>query len=145
MASFAAYMAPSDKAFKNIYIFNIPGVSKAVYKHLCHLLIDWIIKWVTDPLCKYLQVTFTPKPSKLGTSNFEKMFTSHHMTCGTCHVSHVTCHNYFFLESAEASRWRVCYKRGLPCLVFVSVQKTVHDDMDMTNTTNKLTVGPFYN
>ena len=26
-----------------------------------------------------------------------------------------------------------------------SVQKTFHDDMDMTNTTNKLTVGPFYN
>ena len=26
-----------------------------------------------------------------------------------------------------------------------SVQKTFHDDMDMTNTTNKLTVEPFYN
>ena len=26
-----------------------------------------------------------------------------------------------------------------------SVQKTFHDDMDMTNTTNKLTVVPFYN
>ena len=33
----------------------------------------------------------------------------------------LTCHQYlyifFFLQSGEASRWRVCYQRGLPRLV----------------------------
>ena len=39
-----------------------------------------------------------------------------------CHTSHVTCNGSFFFLffglSSEASRWRVCYQRGLPCLVF---------------------------
>ena len=39
-----------------------------------------------------------------------------------CHVSHVTCHiffiYFFFGRSGEAYRWRVCYQRGLPRLVF---------------------------
>ena len=58
-----------------------------------------------------------------------------HMSCVTCHVSHVSCHmsrvtchvsgvtcNYyylFFLQSGEASRWRICYQWGLPHLVLV--------------------------
>ena len=35
-------------------------------------------------------------------------------------MSRVTCHNFFWGggQSGEASRWRVCYQRGLPCLVF---------------------------
>ena len=44
-----------------------------------------------------------------------------------CHVSHVTCHInfnllfiYFFGQSGEASRWRVCYQRGLPRLFILS-------------------------
>ena len=41
---------------------------------------------------KYLQDTFTPKPLELGTWNFERMFTSHHMSRVICHVSRVTCH-----------------------------------------------------
>ena len=57
-----------------------------------------------------------------------------HVTCHisgvTCHMSCVTCHmsQFFFLfylfiylffgQSGEASRWRVCYQRGLPRLVF---------------------------
>ena len=53
-----------------------------------------------------------------------------HVTCHvsdvTCHVSPVTCHlshvRFFFilkktLLSGGASRWRVCYQRGLPRLV----------------------------
>ena len=46
----------------------------------------------------------------------------------TCHVSNVTCHMsrvtcpiffffFFFGKSGGASRWRVCYQRGLPRLV----------------------------
>ena len=41
-----------------------------------------------------------------------------------CHVSHVTCHILFYFsfsffgQNCGASRWRVCYQRGLPRLVF---------------------------
>ena len=59
------------------------------------------------------------------------MFTSHPMSCMTCHVSCVTCHMshvtyqyiyifmfflYFFPgQYVEPSQWRVCYQRGLHC------------------------------
>ena len=56
-----------------------------------------------------------------------------HMSCVICHVSYVTCHisrvichvsrvtcPSFFGQSGEAYRWRVCYQRGLPHLVFYS-------------------------
>ena len=39
------------------------------------------------------------------------------------HVSGVTCHNFFsfffFGQSGGTSRWRVCYQRGLPRLVYI--------------------------
>ena len=53
-----------------------------------------------------------------------------HMSCVTFHMSHVMCHIScvictfshfllnFFGQSFEASRWRVCYQRGLLRLVF---------------------------
>ena len=51
-----------------------------------------------------------------------------HVSGDRCHVSRVTCHRskiyiyiFFFGQSGEASRWRVCYKRGLPRLVFLTV------------------------
>ena len=46
----------------------------------------------------------------------------------TCHVSHVMCHMnfffnfFFFLRSGEATRWRVCYQRGLPRLISIECQ-----------------------
>ena len=48
--------------------------------------------------------------------------TTCHVSRVTCHVSGVTCHMYFlffffFGQSGEAYRWRVCYQRGLPRLV----------------------------
>ena len=64
------------------------------------------------------------------------MFTPHHVSRVTCHVSHVMyhlspvtcrmsrvrCHPFYFftlkkIKIGGASRWRVCYQRGLPCLV----------------------------
>ena len=48
-----------------------------------------------------------------------------------CHVKHATCHmscvilfflNLFVGQSGEARRWRVCYQRGLPRLVFVKLE-----------------------
>ena len=58
-----------------------------------------------------------------------------HVSCVMCHVSHVTCHvspvtchifnptTKFYTtkkvgQSGGASRWRVCYQRGLPRLVY---------------------------
>ena len=49
-----------------------------------------------------------------------------HVSRVTCHMSRVTCHVshvilfffFFFRQSGEAYRWRVCYQRGLPRLVF---------------------------
>ena len=40
-----------------------------------------------------------------------------------CQVSGVTYIYIFiyFLQSCGASRWRVCYQRGLPCLVFINI------------------------
>ena len=47
-----------------------------------------------------------------------------HVSCFMCHMSHVTCHMYFlffFGQSGEAYRWRVCYQRGQPRLVLYEV------------------------
>ena len=49
-----------------------------------------------------------------------------HVSGVTCQVSGVTCHIYihffficiFFWQSGGAIRWRVCYQRGVPRLVF---------------------------
>ena len=59
-----------------------------------------------------------------------------HMSCVTCHVSRVTCQNFFlhFLYVKEnglsggASRWRVCYQRGLPRLVYIVSSLSDHLD-----------------
>ena len=50
-----------------------------------------------------------------------------HMSRATCHVSHVTCQEFKkkykqMEKSGAASRSRVCYQRGLPCLVFFTNQ-----------------------
>jgi hypothetical protein len=43
-----------------------------------------------------------------------------------CHVSHVTCHIYFFFgQSGEAYRLRVYYQRGLPRLVIFPCSKPI--------------------
>ena len=50
----------------------------------------------------------------------ERRFTSPHLSCVICHMSHITCqmsHFLYYWQSREASRWRVCYQRGLPRLV----------------------------
>ena len=42
-----------------------------------------------------------------------------------CQVSHVRCHmSDFFLQITEASRWWVCYRRGLPRLVFMEFMES---------------------
>ena len=52
------------------------------------------------------------------------MFIPHYVSHVTCHVSPVTCHVSFkkIGQSGGASRWRVCYQRGLPRLVFKAAE-----------------------
>ena len=102
----------------------------------------------TAPATPGLLNTVNPKPEELGGWNFERMIIPHHVSCVmynmshvTCHMSNVTCHMsrvmchmshvmchmthfilfflLFFRQSGEAYRWRVCYQRGLPLLVFL--------------------------
>ena len=64
----------------------------------------------------------------------------HHVSHVTCHMSRVMCHVsgvrcqvsgvmchffllLFFRQSVEASRWRVCYQRGLPRLVYYAKRR----------------------
>ena len=53
-----------------------------------------------------------------------------HVSRVTCHASHVPCHmsrvtchmlHFFLGQSGEGYRWRVCYQRGLHCLVFAKI------------------------
>ena len=83
-----------------------------------------------------------PCTVELKSLNFERTFFQHHVSHSmrpvspvTCHLSHITfkikcCFSSLFnkikkiiiikkIQSCGASRrWRVCYQRGLPCIVF---------------------------
>ena len=63
--------------------------------------------------------------------------TTRHMSHVACHVSHVICHVsritcpmshvfFFYGQTGEAYRWRVCYQRGLPRLVHKAEGWGVH-------------------
>ena len=73
-----------------------------------------------------LQNTKTCKPLELETWHFDRIFTTSygsgvicHVSCVTCHMSRFRCHmSDFFLQNGGDSRWKVCYQRGLPCVVF---------------------------
>ena len=44
---------------------------------------------------------------------------TYHVSGVTGHMSYVICHmSLFCVQSIEASQWRVCYQRGVPCLFF---------------------------
>ena len=79
------------------YIINRPGVAGAVLQSPL-LLIHSFNNWFSDPFPPNLQNIRTPKPEELGSWNFERMFTPHHLwiVCQvsgvTCQVSHVRCH-----------------------------------------------------
>ena len=60
---------------------------------------SFIHSLLTDPFPPNLHSTFTPKSCDLGTCNFDRNFTSLHVShvtcqvsCVTFHVSHVMCH-----------------------------------------------------
>ena len=77
----------NSKKVHGIWIFNKPGVARAVLKTpLSH--IDWLSDWLSDPFPPNLQDIINPKPLELGSWNFHP----HHLSHVTCHVSHVRCH-----------------------------------------------------
>ena len=61
-----------------------------------------------------------------------------HVSDVTCHVSHVTCHLFFFFfwQSGDAFRWKVCYQQGLPRLVYMT--RDGHMTCDTWNMTNAM-------
>ena len=100
-----------------------PEILKNVHQPLwvkCHM--SYVIRHVSDEI-------IIPKLLKQGTWNFETMFitpspsrVTGQMSCVMCCMScaNVTKKLYIFLflqQIGGASRWRVCYQRGLPCLV----------------------------
>ena len=115
---------------------NRTGVAGAVLQTLSSLIHSFIHS-LTDAFPPDLQKIINPKPLELETWHFERMFTPHHVLHVICHLSYITCHvspvtshmsffqkNTFFLfkknrQSGGTSRWRVCFQRGLPRLVFL--------------------------
>ena len=86
-----------------------------------------LINWLTHPFPPNLSDIIDPKVLELGSWNYERMFTPHHVSHVTGHGTGVTCQVSrviicilsFFRQSGGASRWRVCYQRGLPRLVYI--------------------------
>ena len=52
---------------------------------------DWLIDWFGHHFPPDIHIIINPKPIKLESWNFERMFTPHHVSCVTCHMSCVTC------------------------------------------------------
>ena len=107
-------------------LVNRPGVAGAVLQTASSLS-----EWVSHPFPPDIHNIMTAKPLELESWNFERMFTPHHVSCVTYHLSRVTCHVslvtifffFFFRQSGQDYWWRVCYQRGLPRLVILVVQK----------------------
>jgi hypothetical protein len=68
-------------------IFNRPGVAGAVLQSA-----SLLIHSLSQPFLPNLQNIINHKKEKLGSWNFEEMFTSPNMSLVTCHVSCVMCH-----------------------------------------------------
>ena len=62
------------------------------------------------------------------------MFTPHHVSHVTCHMSGVTLH--VSLQRGGASWWRVCYQRGLPRLVYFPLLFHSYMFKSIVNSTN---------
>ena len=68
-------------------IINRPVLAGAVLQTASSL-----INLLIHPFPPNLQHIINPKPLELGSWNFERMFTPHHVSCVICHASHVRCH-----------------------------------------------------
>ena len=63
-----------------------------------------------------LHNTIDHKQEELGAEILRESSPPPNLSCVMCHMSHVF-FLFFFLQSGEACRWRVCYQRCLPRLV----------------------------
>ena len=125
------------------YLINRPGEAGAVLQTPLLLIemISSLINWVTESSfvkisSKHLHSqTFRDMDLTFWESVHLTQRVTCHMSCVMCHVSCVMCHvscvmchmlhfylflNIFFYcrQSGGSSRRRVCYQRGLPCLVY---------------------------
>ena len=108
---------------------------------------------MSNPFVQISSNTLNPKPKELVSWNFKRMFILLNVSCVTCHMSLVTCHlspvtcqkkmtifiwkkkikkyiyilssKLFFFKWGGASRWRVCYQRGLPRLVYKCIHRHI--------------------
>ena len=106
---------------------------------MCDTLHMSCVNSICHITCQVLHDIFSPKLVKLGSRNFETMFTTPCVSRVTCHMSHVTCHmscfmcqmsDVYFLLSYKTllfiflrqicgpSYCSVCYQQGLPSLVY---------------------------
>ena len=105
-----------------------PCVAGLFYKHLCHSLIHWVIL-----LFRIFKTLYIPNNKSWG-ADFLRECSPHYVSSVSYHVSGVRCHMtgvtcniiillfffyHFIFLSDEARRWRVCYQRGLHCLVYL--------------------------
>ena len=82
----------------------------------------------SNPFPPNIQTSINPNHKSYGAEILRECSppTLFHMSGVRCHMSSVTCHMsgvmarchelffFFFGQSGEASRWRVCYQQGLP-------------------------------
>ena len=107
---------------------NRPGVGEAVLQS------PLSINKVSHPLVQISAKHCQSQTGKARELKFERMFIPNYVSCVMCKVTRVTCHFflfilkkniyiYFFLslncfgKKCGATRWRVCYQRGLSRLV----------------------------
>ena len=107
---------------------NRPGVAGAVLRSpssFIHSFIHSLIKSVILFLLSF-KILFQPNHKSEKDEIVRECLPPNHLSHVTCHVSgvrchisgvkcHVSCVTFFFLLWG-ASRWRVCYQQGLPCL-----------------------------
>ena len=99
---------------KNTVVINRPCIVTAVLQTY-----PSFGDWVSNPFPTNLQNTINPKPLELARDlNF--IYT----IFITCHVSCVTCHCVTY-QIGGASRWKVCYQRGLPLPAFRVIKQLI--------------------
>ena len=122
----------NEFAFKDDHLFPYPFTS---YQNRCRwgcsmntfVIHNFINSFIKSSFCSETSRHCPSLTVKAGELTFWENV--HLPPCVTCHLSHVTGHvscvmcqvpcATFFLQSGGAFCLRVCYQRGLPCLVYV--------------------------
>ena len=123
----------SRRRSRPILLINRSSVARAVLHNLLHWLTDWLTDSAFSSEPSKHHYTQTVRPREL--TVWENVHPPPHITCHVshvkCHVSGIMCHCqvsgvtcqvsqfviFFFGQSGWAILWRICYQRGLTCLV----------------------------